>query len=57
MLTIIATLNFCFTVRPYTTNAVKQIKAQRRTVVVRAAAVKNISHLLLVGTFVRLVGS
>ena len=55
MLAIIATLNFCFTTRPYTSNAVRQIKAQGRTVV--RAAVKSISHLLLVGTFVRLVGS
>ena len=35
MLTIIATLNFCFTTRLYTSNAVRQIKARRTSVVVK----------------------
>ena len=48
MLAIITTLNFCFTTRPYTSNAVRQIKAQGRTVVVRAV-VKNISHFNIAG--------
>ena len=52
VLTIIAALNFCFTTRPYTSNAVRQIKARPTSVVV-----KNISHLLLVETFVGVVGS
>ena len=54
VLTIIATLNLCFTTRPYTSNTARQIKARRTSVVVKKI---YISHLLLVGTFVGLVGS